>query len=90
VDSNFETVKRTNCLMPIGEDGERLGRTWRCARGHVLGLVERDGSGKGRLHVFRRAIYKPIDAAQKINVVGAGRMEVTCSICGWTRTWVEG
>lgn len=69
--------------------------TWRCPRGHVMGLVTRDGRGVRRLLLYREAIsYQPSDINHEnldvIAVIEGYVSDVKCSICGAIRTWIPG
>ena len=68
---------------------------WKCPNGHILGMVARNGRGTRKLQLFREAVYfDPLGSdfecvdviAKAVGVV----LDVRCSICGATRTWVPG
>jgi hypothetical protein len=65
--------------------------SWKCKNGHVLGQVQRNGSGIRQLAVYREAISVE-DPRDDVDVLGVtnGWTEVRCSICGEIRTWVPG
>lgn len=67
-------------------------RPWICEKGHVLGLVRKNGSNVGKLLLYREALDMAPGAEQvEVDVVAvvAGDCTVTCSVCGETRTWFE-
>jgi hypothetical protein len=65
---------------------------WRCPNGHVLGVVERNGSHVRQLQLFRNAVweeYAPFQQDVVATIIGSVT-EVRCSLCGSTSTWVPG
>lgn len=67
-------------------------KRWMCKRGHTLGVVRRHKNGSYhvmRLELFRQALAKDGDG-DVIAVAEGTVLNVRCSICGATRTWVMG
>lgn len=62
-------------------------KVWRCKNGHVLGRVQRNGSGIRQLMLYREADPEEIDV---IAVIEGYVADVRCSLCGSFRTWVPG
>lgn len=65
---------------------------WLCPKGHVLGMVKRDGSGVRKLWLFEHAFREilPDDEAYAIAVI-EGKADIYCTICGGNlRMWVPG
>lgn len=60
--------------------------TFRCASGHILGLVQDRGQGK-YLAILRHAVDTLSDQAEIIGTVYGVAMEIECDLCGRTRTW---
>lgn len=68
-------------------------KPWRCKNGHVLGAVERNGSGIRQLWFYRQAIDPQAEEQAEVEVMGTAEglvMNLVCSICGGERTWVPG
>ena len=76
------------------ENGGRMSeiKPWRCINGHVLGQVQRNGSGIRQLLLYRNAIDEKemLDEVDVMAIVEGYVANVRCSICGQTRTWVPG
>ena len=65
---------------------------WRCPEGHVLGVVERNGSNVSRLLLYRQAVDLEADAPGDPEVLGVldgigGMDSIRCSLCGGMRNW---
>lgn len=72
---------------------DREVKPWKCAFGHVLGQVRRDGAGIRQLLLYREAVdYEAFVSAEVdvIAIVEGYVTEVRCSVCGSVRTWVPG
>lgn len=66
-------------------------RVWRCPNGHVLGVVERNGSHVRQLQLLRNAIWEyTVFPDDFVATIIGSVTEVRCSLCGSTRTWVPG
>jgi len=72
-------------------------KAWRCASGHVMGMVMRDGGGVRRLLLYREALTPDPshnsgrgEGVEVMAVVEGYVADVKCSICGLVRTWVPG
>lgn len=69
-------------------------KRWMCpSKAHVLGLVKRNGRGIQQLLLYRNAVDLCAETPADVDVIGAlnGEMiDVVCSVCGRTRTWVPG
>lgn len=68
-------------------------RRWRCKNGHTLGVTRRarvDGHHVTRLELFRQAVGEDLEAVDVMAVVEGTVLDVRCSVCGATRTWVVG
>ena len=66
-------------------------KIWKCPNGHILGLSIRNGSHVRQLLLLRHAVSSPEHLpAEVIATVAGSVMDVSCSICGETRTWVPG
>jgi len=59
---------------------------WRCPNGHVLGLVQRSTRRIRQLALLRQANGPEDD----VIAVLEGTTDVTCSVCGYSRTWAPG
>lgn len=73
--------------------GEEL-RPWLCGvqKGHVLGMVRKNGSGVRQLLLYRHAVDVEAVEMAEVDVIAVldGRvMDVRCSVCGEVRTWME-
>ena len=68
-------------------------RTWCCERGHVMGMVGRNGSGITQLWLYRHAIdleaEEPI-APEVMAVIEGMTYDIRCDVCEAVRTWVPG
>lgn len=68
-------------------------RVWCCEKGHVMGLVGRNGSGITQLLLYRHAIdleaEEPI-APEVMAVIEGQTYDIRCDVCGAVRTWVQG
>lgn len=63
--------------------------SWRCPRGHVLGMVVESGRGVRNLLLYREAI-DPLGEAADVDVIATVQgdmMDARCSVCGAVRTW---
>ena len=68
-------------------------KPWKCEHQHVLGQVRRNGSGIRQLILYREAVDLEADEVEEVDVIAIVEghvMDVRCSICGSSRTWVPG
>jgi len=68
-------------------------KVWRCAGGHVLGVVRRNGSRIRQLLLYRAAVDEAAARRGEVEVMAVVEgyvADVRCSICGCVRTWVPG
>jgi hypothetical protein len=66
---------------------------WKCANGHDLGQVVRNGKSIRQLLIYRQAVDPQAEHPAEIDVLGVAEglvMEVRCSVCGSERTWMPG
>lgn len=68
---------------------------WRCKNGHILGIVERNGSGVRVLKLFRYSILDdyPDWENEEMDIVATIEgyaTDIICFSCNATRTWVPG
>jgi len=78
-------------------DGKNLKR-WKCANGHVLGVVERAEVRRNgarpyyvaRLMLFREAVDEDGERMEDVDVMAViegTTLDVRCSVCGGKRSW---
>ena len=68
-------------------------KPWKCENQHTLGQVRRNGSGVRQLILYREAVDPEAEHPEDVDVIAIVEghvMDVRCSICGSTRTWVPG
>lgn len=68
-------------------------KRWKCPGGHTLGVVRRVKNGRyhlARLELFRQALADGDGEVDVIAVLEGTVLNVRCSICGATRTWMMG
>lgn len=67
-------------------------KAWKCANGHTLGQVMRNGQGVRQLIIYRQAIDEgeTDEAPEVMATIEGDVLDVRCSICGGVRTWVMG
>ncbi len=69
-------------------------KPWKCEDGHhVLGMTRRNGSGVRQLLLYRQAVDLDAEEMAEVDVIAVVEgyvMDVRCSICGQTRTWIPG
>jgi hypothetical protein len=68
-------------------------KRWMCGRGHVLGLVVRNGRGVEQLLLYRHAVDMSEDAPEQVDVIATVEglvLDVRCDACGRIRTWTPG
>jgi len=64
-------------------------KRWRCAGGHTLGVVTRDGDGVRHLLLYRHAVRER-EEVEVMAIVEGYVADVVCDVCGRVRTWVPG
>jgi hypothetical protein len=69
-------------------------KRWMCpSKKHQLGLVRRSSRGIQQLMLYRNAVDLCAESPDEVDVIGVlvgEMMDVVCSVCGRTRTWVPG
>ena len=75
-------------------------RQWRCGHGHILGYIERvrvvergRELHETRLNVLRHAVDPDADDPAQVDVLAVivgTTLDVTCDVCGCTKSWFIG
>jgi hypothetical protein len=71
-------------------------KAWTCSgdRDHVLGVVQRNGSGVRQLYLYRQAVDVGSEGGEmaEVDVIAVVdyATDVRCSICGEVRSWFPG
>jgi hypothetical protein len=69
-------------------------RAWMCKKGHVLGVISKNGRRLKKLLVYREAVdpkHMEDQDPPEVMMVGDGPLyNIVCSKCGETRNWTPG
>lgn len=63
---------------------------FKCPKGHVLGLVVKNGSKVKHLLLYRQAVELDADPMEEVDIAAVLEGQATdikCSVCGETRHW---
>jgi len=66
-------------------------RSWCCGRGHVMGVILRNGRKRGVLALYAEAVDPELPGHDvEVRAILYGKAaDIRCSVCGEVRDWYE-